>query len=146
MQTHNVLSRVNVHTLRPIFHRFLTPRTRVLPVDIGPVPSDVSTTLNKTRSLLGMDVEMHIHRMVPFEPTDPGLCIQKPVAILCVARENATGGFIMTKTNKVELVPGQLIFVPQDQSTWYISSIGELAPFQDTYVDVVWCAPIRKNS
>lgn len=144
MQTHNVLSRVNVHTLRPVFHRLLSPQTRVLHVDTAYVPNDVSSTLQKTRSLIGPETELHIHRMVPFETTDPG--IHKPIAVLCIARENASGGYIMTKTNKIELIPGQLTFVPQDQTTWYVSAIGELAPYQDAYVDVVWCAPIRENS
>lgn len=141
MQTLNVVSRVNVHTLRPVFHRFLSARSRVLEIDMdnSTYPQDIGTAFQKTRELIAapdIAVALHIHRMVPFETTDPG--IRYPMAILCIARENASGGFLMSKTNKVELFPGQLTLLPEDPSTWYISAIGEIAPFEDAYVDVVW--------
>jgi hypothetical protein len=139
MQTHNVVSRVNVHNLRPIFHRLLTSRSRVLNVDnTRGIPPDALHALEKTRGIMDGPVELHIHRMVPFESTDPG--IKEVIAVLCIARENASGGFIMTKNNKVELFPGQFTVLPTDPCSWYVSAVGEMNAFEDTFVDVVWCS------
>lgn len=139
MQTLNVLSRVNVHSLRPVFHRLLTARSRVINVDTTRgIPPDAITALNKTRDIIDGSIDLHIHRMVPFETTDPG--IKHPIAVLCIARENASGAFIMTKTSKIELFPGQLTVLPNDPTSWYVSAVGELNAFEDTFVDVVWCA------
>lgn len=140
MQTYNVMSKVNVHNLRPMFHRFLNVHPRILPVhQILGIPPDAAVAFKKTRDLLdaSADIELHMHRMVPFETTDPG--IRNLIAVLCIARENASGGFVMTKTKKVELIPGELSILPDDVTTWYVSAIGEDNTYEDTFVDVVWC-------
>lgn len=143
MKTQNVLARVNVHSLRPVFHRFLNSRTRVLDVaTIKGLPSDVESALSKAQGLVDLMVgppfqNMHIQRIVPYESTDPKI-FDKRRAVLCVSSENNMGGYIMTKTKSIELHAGVFGELPEDHTTWFLSAISSINPYDDAYIDVIW--------
>lgn len=141
MQTRSVVSRVNVHSLRPIFHRFLNSRTRVLHVaDLRGLPTDAQNALEKAKRLLPMceetEMKLYIQRMVPFESTDPKL--MNRVAVLCVARENADGGYVLTRTKTMDLQMGVLGMLPDKDTSWNVSALGAMNPYEDAYIDVIW--------
>lgn len=147
MQTQNVLARVNVHSLRPIFHRFLNSRVRVLDVaTIRGLPSDAQYALTKAAGLadlLGDSTpsfqNMYIQRIVPYESTDPKL-FEARRAVLCVSSENNMGGYIMTKTKSIELHTGVFGALPDDNTIWFVAGISAVNPYDDAYIDVVWFA------
>lgn len=141
MQTRNVVSRVNVHSLRPIYHRFLNAKTRVMRVeDLRGLPKDALYALESAKRLFPMcddrEIMIHIHRMVPFETTDPK--IMNRFAVLCVGRENADGGYVLTKTKTMDLQTGVLGILPNDDATWHVSALAAMSPYEDAYVDVIW--------
>lgn len=75
--------------------------------------------------------------MVPFETTDPK--VANRVGVICISRENVMGGYVLTKTKSIELMPGVFGHLPLDiDTTWYVSAIGEMMERQDTYLDVLW--------
>lgn len=143
IQTQNILSRVNVHSLRPVFHHFLTPQKRVLHIqELSSLPHDSHNTLKKTLEFANHiyksdNLGIYMHRMVPFETTDPK--VANRVGVICISRENVMGGYVLTKTKSIELMPGVFGHLPLDiDTTWYVSAIGEMMERQDTYLDVLW--------
>lgn len=138
MQTHNVIAKVNVHSLRPVFHRFLgSSRARVMnAADLRGLPTDAALALQNAKKLVPEGTQMYIHRMVPLESTDPKL--MNRIGVLCVARENVDGGIILTNTKSMDLQMGVFGWLPQDDTPWYASSIGSWNTYEDTYMDVIW--------
>lgn len=44
----------------------------------------------------------------------------------------------MTKTKTIELHTGVFGALPEDNSSWFVSSIGAINPYDDAYIDVIW--------
>ena len=157
VQVKSTVTSINPNTLRPIFHRFLSPRQRTMNIaelyKLG-VPAYVCSTLDKVLLIPSVSVATYIHRMVPLEPTMPKV-IGIPYGMLCIARENVEGGDIVTNEPQfIEPRSGDLIIFPsqpqlqthtnsqlekkQNEITYYMRPLQPIQTSQDAYMDVIW--------
>lgn len=142
VQVHSTLKTINTNTLRPVFHRFLSPRQRTLNMSELyqlRVPSFVATTLDKILQLPTIPVQSYLHRMVPLEPMMPKV-IGVPYGMLCVARENVSGGDVVTNEEFIEPRPGDLILFQETLTLepYYMRPLQPMEYTQDAYMDVIW--------
>lgn len=148
----STLKTINTNTLRPIFHRFLSPRQRTLSVNelykLG-IPAFMAAALDKIILIPTIPVTTYIHRIVPLEPIVPKI-VGIPYGLLCVARENVSGGDVVTKEDFLEPRPGDLILFhdnkEENDSKYYIRPVQPVEYMQDAYMDVIWfMKSIHKN-
>lgn len=145
VQVRSTISTINPNTLRPVFHRFLHARQRTMNVKdlyrLG-VPAFVSSTLDKIMTIsenaspcTDAPSLIYLHRMVPLEPTAPKV-VGVAWGMLCVARENVTGGDIITNESFTEPLPGDLVLF--GDSSYYLRHLQPVDHFQEAYMDVLW--------
>jgi hypothetical protein len=146
IQFYDARAYINTHSLRPAFHHV---RSNVTNTSTLQLTQDTSRMLDRGKHIcqLGQSYtpSVFVQRLTPESSsiTPPFLQNFTQVGVLCVARENATGGW-MTSTAPTlptlhhEFIPGFMLVVRQGICHHEVSPILPIDLHSEAYVDLVW--------